>query len=285
MYWAIPCPVGAYSPGCAGSSDRVRLHEVEASRVAMWVEEQGGQVRWLLPLVLSAFLHLLLLQMLVAARAALPLRVSGSSSRMTVILTKPAPQSLPAPAPGAPAPATQLPRPLAQTAPPAPARVQEQTMALIRLGPGTTKKVLLPRVERIAQPQPATPPAKVAANLPGPPRSGGATAATAPGSAAPAPPAAAVQPAAPMAAGNRPPEYPALARKRGWEGKVLLAVAVASDGVVQEVRVQQGCGHKLLDEAARAAVREWRFQPGSRAGEPVAMQVLVPVHFMLREKS
>ena len=75
------------------------------------------------------------------------------------------------------------------------------------------------------------------------------------------------------------------ARKRGWEGKVLLAVAVASDGAVQAVRVQSGSSHDLLDEAALQAVRGWRFQPGTRDGEPVAMQVLVPVHFILQDNS
>jgi protein TonB len=60
-------------------------------------------------------------------------------------------------------------------------------------------------------------------------------------------------------------------------------VDVARDGFVQAARVQAGSGHDLLDEAALRAVRKWRFQPGTRDGEPVAMQVLVPVHFILKD--
>ncbi len=83
---------------------------------------------------------------------------------------------------------------------------------------------------------------------------------------------------------NRPPEYPALARKRGWEGTVVLEVDIRRDGVVREILVKQSSSYGLLDKEAARAVRAWRFQPGTRAGEPVQMKVLVPVHFLLQDQ-
>lgn len=102
---------------------------------------------------------------------------------------------------------------------------------------------------------------------------------------APSPAAAeAVRQAAPLTAENRPPAYPLLARKRGWEGTVVLAVRVLEDGRVQSVEVHSSSSYKLLDDAALQAVRQWRFQPGTRGGRTAAMQVLVPVHFVLRDE-
>lgn len=81
---------------------------------------------------------------------------------------------------------------------------------------------------------------------------------------------------------NPAPEYPRLARRRGWQGTVLLAVEVKEDGTVGAVSVRTGSTYSILDEAALEAVEKWRFTPGTKAGRPVAMEVLVPVHFVLR---
>ncbi|MFZ5775837.1 MAG: energy transducer TonB [Thermodesulfobacteriota bacterium] len=84
---------------------------------------------------------------------------------------------------------------------------------------------------------------------------------------------------------NPPPPYPRLARRLGQEGVVLLEVAVSVSGQVDEVRIQTGSGHEVLDEAALEAVRAWRFSAGRRNGEPVAMRVQVPVRFNLHGRS
>ncbi len=44
--------------------------------------------------------------------------------------------------------------------------------------------------------------------------------------------------------------YPPLARQRGWEGTVLLGLRVASDGYLQEIRVQRSSGYAVLDHSA-----------------------------------
>jgi len=93
----------------------------------------------------------------------------------------------------------------------------------------------------------------------------------------------AIRQAEPLTSVNQPPVYPVLARRRGWEGTVMLEVDVKSDGTVLGVRVQSGSSYGLLDQAALEAVRRWRFTPGSRDRIPVATKVIVPVHFMLQD--
>lgn len=81
---------------------------------------------------------------------------------------------------------------------------------------------------------------------------------------------------------NPVPEYPAIAVRRGWEGEVLLRVLVSAAGDAGEVLVEKSSGFALLDDAAAAAVRGWRFVPASEGGESVPGEVLLPVRFALR---
>jgi len=82
---------------------------------------------------------------------------------------------------------------------------------------------------------------------------------------------------------NAPPAYPRIARRRGYEGIVLLSVKVLGNGYVEEVKIKKSSGHSILDRAALKAVRKWKFEPASRVGAPVTMWVDVPVHFVLQE--
>lgn len=81
---------------------------------------------------------------------------------------------------------------------------------------------------------------------------------------------------------NPEPRYPAEARRRGWEGSVLLVVRVAPDGMCIEARVSESSGHRCLDEAALDAVRRWMFSPALLDGAPVEAEVEVPFSFVLR---
>lgn len=82
---------------------------------------------------------------------------------------------------------------------------------------------------------------------------------------------------------NPKPEYPRLAKSRGWQGKVLLRVQVTADGHSADISVQQSSGHELLDEAAVEAVKNWSFIPAKRGDTPVASTVSVPIKFKLSE--
>jgi protein TonB len=89
--------------------------------------------------------------------------------------------------------------------------------------------------------------------------------------------------ASPDYSSNPLPEYPFLARQRHWQGVVWLRVDVSMDGLVEDLRVEQSCGHSILDRAASRTVRKWRFTPARRAGQPTASQVRIPVRFQLED--
>ena len=81
---------------------------------------------------------------------------------------------------------------------------------------------------------------------------------------------------------NNPlPEYPLIARQRHWQGVVWLLVDVSAKGLVDAVDLEQSCGYRVLDRAARRAVKRWEFTPAKQAGLPVASQVRIPVRFSL----
>ena len=55
------------------------------------------------------------------------------------------------------------------------------------------------------------------------------------------------------------PNYPRAARKRGYEGTVLLEICVNGKGVVEEVKLKKSCGYGVLDRSAIKGVKRWRF--------------------------
>jgi len=79
------------------------------------------------------------------------------------------------------------------------------------------------------------------------------------------------------------PNYPPLARLRGIEGLVQLEVIIDHEGRVERdsIRVEQSIPG--LDEAAREAVRRWRFRPArDAAGRNIRVILEVPIRFQLR---
>ncbi len=80
---------------------------------------------------------------------------------------------------------------------------------------------------------------------------------------------------------NPPPVYPALARRLGEQGRVILRTLVRVDGTPAEIRISRSSGFSRLDRAALEAVRKWRFIPAQHGDTPVPAWVLVPVSFTL----
>jgi TonB family protein len=77
------------------------------------------------------------------------------------------------------------------------------------------------------------------------------------------------------------PLYTDDARRRAVEGDVVLEIIVRRDGSVGNVRVLQSLGAGL-EQKAIEAVRQWRFGPARRQGQPVDVVVEVSVEFTLR---
>jgi TonB family protein len=76
------------------------------------------------------------------------------------------------------------------------------------------------------------------------------------------------------------PSYPPVALKARIQGTVLLGIAVAEDGAVQQVEIRKPLPFGL-DTAAEAAARTWHFRPFEREGRPIPMCGRVVVNFVL----
>jgi periplasmic protein TonB len=109
------------------------------------------------------------------------------------------------------------------------------------------------------------------------------------GSVAPPPPPPAADRPVRLHAGIKAPQkivdvapvYPALAQSARRGGVVVLEAVIDARGGVESVRVLRSV--PLLDEAAIAAVRQWRFTPALLNGEPVPVVMTVTVNFKLQD--
>ena len=82
---------------------------------------------------------------------------------------------------------------------------------------------------------------------------------------------------------NPAPPYPALAKRMGEEGKVVLRVSVNPEGTADSVEIRTSSGSPRLDESAQKTVRNWKFVPAKRGDTPVQSWVLVPIIFKLEQ--
>ena len=77
------------------------------------------------------------------------------------------------------------------------------------------------------------------------------------------------------------PVYSAIARASRVEGVVIIEATIGPDGKVQDARVLRPV-HRLLDDAALDAVRQWEYTPTLLNGTPIAIVMTVTVDFRLR---
>ena len=95
-----------------------------------------------------------------------------------------------------------------------------------------------------------------------------------------APPAPQSVPSTEVAAiDTPPPEYPLALACDGIGGTVELELTVGPDGSVTGASTRESSGQAALDAAALEAVRAWRFRPATRNGQPVEVQIAVPMTF------
>jgi protein TonB len=79
------------------------------------------------------------------------------------------------------------------------------------------------------------------------------------------------------------PAYTAEAMRAKVQGEVWLECVVLPDGTVGRVEVVRSLDSNFgLDQEAIKAAKQWRFAPGTRFGEPVAVIVTIALQFTLR---
>lgn len=177
-------------------------------------------------------------------------------------VTPPAPPRPPVPPPPKPAPPPP-PKPAPRAPAPRPAPMPVAT-------PDRTPAPNAPT--GVVEPQPPAPPIQAPAAPPAP---------------APAPPAPPAPPQIDLPSSdaaylnNPKPTYPAISKRLGEQGKVVLRVLIGTDGLPQKVEISKSSGFDRLDRQAQEAVMRWRFVPGKRNGVPETMWNLVPVNFVL----
>jgi protein TonB len=77
------------------------------------------------------------------------------------------------------------------------------------------------------------------------------------------------------------PRYPELAKRARIQGAVLLAALIDRNGHIANLHTLEG--HPLLVEAARDAVRQWRYRPTILNGQPVEVETQIQVKFTLAQ--
>ncbi|MGJ7531513.1 MULTISPECIES: energy transducer TonB [unclassified Variovorax] len=75
--------------------------------------------------------------------------------------------------------------------------------------------------------------------------------------------------------------YPSQAKRDGLQGRVIVGVLIRKNGEIGEVRVMQGSGHALLDEAAVRAIRNASFYPARVDSQYVDAWFNAPINFRL----
>lgn len=87
--------------------------------------------------------------------------------------------------------------------------------------------------------------------------------------------------AAQLLADNPRPDYPADAQLLGHEGVVEVRCTIDAQGIVQRVELHKPTRYPSLNREALRAVRQWRFLPARRDGQPIAWEQVVCVEFRL----
>jgi protein TonB len=79
------------------------------------------------------------------------------------------------------------------------------------------------------------------------------------------------------------PNYTKAAMDRKVQGTVELDAVILKDGTVGNVTIKRSLDEDLDQEAIKAT-KQWKFKPGTKGGEPVAVQVFIELSFALRDK-
>jgi protein TonB len=72
--------------------------------------------------------------------------------------------------------------------------------------------------------------------------------------------------------------YPPIARRMGWEGRVLIGFILEPNGDIRDLKVLKSCGYEVLDKEALDAIRRsYKDFPKP----PVSVAVKLPINFRL----
>ncbi|MBU2646213.1 energy transducer TonB [bacterium] len=73
-------------------------------------------------------------------------------------------------------------------------------------------------------------------------------------------------------------QYPKVARRMGWTGKVLVSFLVDKNGDVSDIEIVKSSGYPLLDKSAVSAIRRIACFPKP----PMTAKIIIPINFELK---
>jgi len=76
------------------------------------------------------------------------------------------------------------------------------------------------------------------------------------------------------------PDFSPNSKEAFVEGTVKISTVVTTDGVASESHVVSGL-NAAEDRTALEALKQWKFEPGTKGGQPVKVRVTVEVSFHL----
>ena len=82
---------------------------------------------------------------------------------------------------------------------------------------------------------------------------------------------------------NPKPPYPAISRRLGEQGRVILKACVSSTGGIDSLNLIKSSGFDRLDRIALETVQRWKFIPARHGQQPVAMCYQLPIQFTLEK--
>ncbi|MCB5186999.1 energy transducer TonB [Methylobacillus caricis] len=79
------------------------------------------------------------------------------------------------------------------------------------------------------------------------------------------------------------PVYPAMSRRLGEQGVVMLRMLISETGVPESIQIETSSGSERLDKAALEAAKKSRFNPYKRNNKPMKVSVIAPVRFTISD--
>tara|TARA_Y100000589_G_scaffold46490_3_gene39036 strand:+ start:43772 stop:44776 length:1005 start_codon:yes stop_codon:yes gene_type:complete len=76
-------------------------------------------------------------------------------------------------------------------------------------------------------------------------------------------------------------KYPEIAKQMGIQEKIYVTFVINKNGEITDVRVLRGEDKYLKEEAIRLVKSLPKMIPGNQRGEPVAVNYMIPINFML----
>lgn len=76
-------------------------------------------------------------------------------------------------------------------------------------------------------------------------------------------------------------QYPAKARKKNIQGRVIVSVIVEKDGSISNTKIAHSVSPVLDNEALKLVNASPKWKPGTINGKPVRVQRTLPINFVL----